>query len=306
MYRTRTEKYQTMTAFSSWAPRLAATALVLLAATASAEDASALAPGSNTAAAPHNHGTSAELIRHHRLKHLDDRLNVEPSVLRAQCRYESEISTAPPPKKVVLTFDDGPEPGQTELILETLRQHGIPAVFFLVGHKVQEHPELVERIRAEGRHVIGNHSWDHPNFHAIDVAAQTLEVEKTQAVLPPQAGPQLFRYPFGNSTCETNTLVRARGYEILGWHIDSCDWAYDHTGSVTPREAMICGVLPQHREDYVGHVVSAVRAHNGGIVLMHEIHPNTVRQLEKIIAAVKAGGFTFTSIDDPGFLTSMR
>jgi peptidoglycan/xylan/chitin deacetylase (PgdA/CDA1 family) len=52
--------------------------------------------------------------------------------------------------------------------------------------------------------------------------------------------------------------------------------------------------------------VSAVRAHHGGIVLMHEIHPNTVRQLEKIIIAILAGGYAFTTIDDPGFSSSIR
>jgi peptidoglycan/xylan/chitin deacetylase (PgdA/CDA1 family) len=263
-------------------------------------------PATNGIPAPHTHGTSAELIRHHRLKHLEARLTVDPAVLREQCRYESEISTAPPARKVVLTFDDGPEPGQTELILETLKRYNIPAVFFLVGHKVQEHPELVKRIRAAGQHVIGNHSWDHPNFHVIDAGAQALEVEKTRDILPTTAGPNNFRYPFGNSTCETNALVRSMGYDIIGWHIDSCDWAFDRSGAVDVKEALICGVLPQHRQDYVGHVVSAVRAHKGGIVLMHEIHPSTVRQLEKIIVAILAEGYAFTSIEDPEFSASLR
>jgi peptidoglycan/xylan/chitin deacetylase (PgdA/CDA1 family) len=260
----------------------------------------------NAAPTPHTHGTSAELIRHHRLKHLESRLTVDPAVLREQCRYESEISTAPPVRKVVLTFDDGPEPGQTELILETLKRYNIPAVFFLIGHKVQEHPELVERIRAAGQHVIGNHSWDHPNFHVIDAGAQAVEVQKTRDTLQTAKGQNFFRYPFGNSTCETNALVRSMGYGIVGWHIDSCDWAFDHAGAVDAKEAMICGVLPQHRQDYVSHVVSAVRAHHGGIVLMHEIHPNTIRQLEKIIVAIHAEGYAFTSLEDPGFSSSIR
>jgi peptidoglycan/xylan/chitin deacetylase (PgdA/CDA1 family) len=76
--------------------------------------------------------------------------------------------------------------------------------------------------------------------------------------------------------------------------------------SVDAKEALICGVLPQHRQDYVSHVVSAVRAHHGGIVLMHEIHPNAVRQLEKIILAILAEGYAFTSMEDPGFSSSIR
>jgi peptidoglycan/xylan/chitin deacetylase (PgdA/CDA1 family) len=258
------------------------------------------------ASSGNGHGISSELIRHHRLRHLDAHLTIDPAVLREQCRYESEISTAPPAKKVVLTFDDGPEPEQTELILKTLRQYGIPGAFFVVGHKVKEHPELLEMILHEGHHVVGNHSWDHPNFHAIDPAAQALEVVHTRSILALPGTHGYFRYPFGNSTCESNALVRSMGYSIVGWHIDSCDWAFDARGEVDAREAMICGVLPQNRKDFVGHVVSRVRAHNGGIVLLHEIHPKTVRQLDAIIKSILADGYTFASLTDPEFSTALR
>ena len=69
-------------------------------------------------------------IREFHLKRLDDRLNVDPKILEEQCRYESDISTTPPAKRVVLTFDDGPEPGQTELILDILKKYNIYAAFF--------------------------------------------------------------------------------------------------------------------------------------------------------------------------------
>ena len=292
--------------FSRSRRRLAAVVAAFHLAVPAAEVEPAPNPTGSGAGLAHNHGISTDLIRQHRLKRLDARLTTEPAVLREQCRYESEISTAPPHKKVVLTFDDGPEPGQTELILETLNRYKIPAAFFLVGHKAQEHPELVEKIKATGQHVIGNHSWDHPNFHVIEPSAQATEVEKTRATLPINKVQNYFRYPFGNSTCETNVLLRSMGYGIIGWHIDSCDWAFDRTGAVDTKEAMICGVLPQHQQDYVNHVVSTVRAHHGGIVLMHEIHPNTIKQLEKIIQAIYAGGYVFASIEDPGFSSSIR
>lgn len=96
------------------------------------------------------------------------------------------------------------------------------------------------------------------------------------------------------------------GYSIVGWHIDSCDWAFDGRGEVDGKEAMICGVLPQNRKDFVGHVVSGIRAHNGGIVLLHEIHPSTVRQLEVIIKRVLAEGYAFVSLADPAFAPSLR
>lgn len=279
--------------------------------TASTPSPAAVAPGPLTPPASPPQSTqesqaASQLSREHRLQHLETRLNTAPDVLRTQCRYESEIASAPARGKVVLTFDDGPEPGQTEFILETLRRHRAPAAFFLVGHKVQQHPELVQLIRAEGVHQIGNHSWDHPNFHDIAVDAQALEVERTRSVLPIDGGATWFRYPYGNATCETNQLAHQLGYRIVGWHIDSCDWAFDHSGAVDPKEAAICGVLPQHHSDFVAHVLSAVRAHNGGIVLLHEIHPHTIRQLDAILTGLTQAGYSFTSLADPDYAASLR
>jgi peptidoglycan/xylan/chitin deacetylase (PgdA/CDA1 family) len=245
-------------------------------------------------------------IRKHHLSRLDERQRTEALVLRQTCKYESEISTAPPGKRVVLSFDDGPDPVQTEYILEILKKHDISGAFFLIGEKAKSHPALVAKIRESGRHTIGNHSWDHPNFHDISTSQQADEVLKYEE--SPSAGPVklLFRYPYGNSTCDTNELLHTRGYRIVGWHIDSCDWAFDKSGSVDAKEALSCGVLAQNKNNYIEHVVSTVRAHNGGIVLMHEIHPNTIKMLEEIIVRLKQEGVTFGSIEDTDFVSSLR
>lgn len=252
------------------------------------------------------HPVDAATIRLHRLNHFNVKLNTDSAELHARCTYESDISTAPPKKLVVLTFDDGPAPGHTEFILDTLKRHQIRAAFFMIGEQAQRHPELVARVAAEGHHLIGNYSWDHPNFHSIDAAEQALEVEKSEGVLINKMSPRLFRYPYGNSSCETNELLHRNGYKIVGWHIDSCDWAFDKSGIVDAKEAAICGVLPQFHKDYVGHVLSALRAHNGGIILMHEIHPNTLQKLDAIITAALEDGFVFGSLDDPAFAQAMR
>lgn len=258
--------------------------------------------------AQEGHSISEETasIRKHHLKRLEDRVNVAPLVLQQACRYESEISTAPPAKRVVLSFDDGPDMSQTEYILEVLRKHDIAGAFFLIGEKAKSHPELVAKILAAGRHTVGNHSWDHPNFHDISPAQQAEEVLKYEDA--PSTGPVklLFRYPYGNSSCETNDLLHKRGYRIVGWHVDSCDWAFDKDGSVDAREALSCGVLAQNRSNYVEHVVSTVRAHKGGIVLMHEIHANTIRKLDEIIGRLKEEGFVFGSIEDIDFAPTLR
>jgi peptidoglycan/xylan/chitin deacetylase (PgdA/CDA1 family) len=247
-----------------------------------------------------------EHIRKHHLNRLVDKLISDPKELEASCKYESEIATPPPLNRVALTFDDGPAPGATEEILVLLQKYHISATFFMVGKKAEQYPELVAKVRAAQHSVIANHSWDHPNFHDISAAEQSNEVLRNEQVLAADLQPKLFRYPYGNSSCETNALVRARGYRIVGWHIDSCDWAYDKTGTVDAKEALSCGVPAQYRSDYVGHVVAAARAHKGGIILMHEIHPNTLKQLEAVIVQLQAEGFVFGNVQDAEFASSLR
>ncbi len=263
-------------------------------------------PSEPTAQHAHRLDQETAKIRRHHFSRLDDHLQLDAEHLRQSCKYESEISTPPPGKRVVLSFDDGPDPVQTDYILDILNKYEISGTFFLIGEKAKAHPELVSKILMSGHHTIGNHSWDHPNFHEISVQAQSEEILRYEA--EPSVGPikRLFRYPYGNSSCEANALLHDRQYRIIGWHVDSCDWAFDKTGSIDSKEALSCGVLFQNKSNYVEHVVSTVRAHNGGIVLMHEIHPNTLKKLEDIIIRLKQEGFMFSSIEEPDFESSLR
>jgi len=254
----------------------------------------------------HTPSEESQITRKHRMKKLEERLTVDAETLHHQCRYESEIAEAPPEKKVLLTFDDGPEPGQTEYILSVLKKYDVPATFFMIGEKVQAHPELVALVRASNHALIGNHSWSHPNFHDIPAAEQTTEVDKTSALLAKTVEEQYFRYPYGNSSCGTNELLKSRGYKIVGWHVDTCDWAFDHKGVVDLKEALSCGVLPQNRDNFFEHVISSVRAHNGGIILMHEIHPNTLKQLDGLVKQLLADGYIFGSLNDAAFAKYLR
>jgi peptidoglycan/xylan/chitin deacetylase (PgdA/CDA1 family) len=249
---------------------------------------------------------ATDLIRFHRFDHLQFKADQNQEALKNQCRYESEVSIAPPKGKVILSFDDGPNPEQTPYILDILAKHNIPGSFFLVGHRAKQHPELIEKILLTRKHVIGNHSWNHPNFHEISPEEQFTEISKTKDALPPSSGHLFFRYPYGNSTCNANQFLHQQGYKIVGWHIDSCDWAFDSHGFVDSKEALSCGVLPQNTHNFVNHVVSSIRAHNGGILLMHEIHPSTLHQLEEIVIQLKASSFIFTTVEDSAFESVMR
>nr|WP_255719537.1 polysaccharide deacetylase family protein [Pelomonas sp. P8] len=233
-------------------------------------------------------------------------MNRPAEELTQSCRFESDITTPPPAGLVSLTFDDGPEPGATEAILALLDQHHIPASFFFIAAKAQRHPELAALVKAHPLALVGNHSWSHPNFHDIGVPTQTSELVRSDASLAALVAPKLFRYPYGNASCEANAELQRLGYRIVGWHVDSCDWAFDKTGSIDAHEAKICGVDKAHRNHFVDHVVAALKARKGGIVLMHEIHPHTLAQLGALIERLLAEGFQFAPLTHPAFEPSLR
>ena len=268
----------------------------------------ASAPVASAAASAASHArTHAAVLRHAHLVRLQEHLEKPEEELVRSCRFESDIATLPPQGVVALTFDDGPEPGRTETILAVLARHHVPATFFLIAEKAKAHPDLVAAMRALPGAVIGNHSWSHPNFHDIPVETQTHEVDSADALLHADLGATpLFRYPYGNSSCETNALVRTMGYRIVGWHVDSCDWAFDGPSGLTPAEALSCGVLPAYRRDFVGHVVASVRAHRGGVVLMHETQHISVDNLETLITTLEAEGYRFSTPAAPEFASSLR
>ena len=102
---------------------------------------------------------------------------------------------------VALTFDDGPDPRSTPLLLELLRGTGQPAAFFCVGQRVAAHPELAARIVREG-HLLENHSYTHSDTtNLFTVARLRAELEQTQAAIRQAAGvaPRCFRPPMGLS-----------------------------------------------------------------------------------------------------------
>jgi peptidoglycan/xylan/chitin deacetylase (PgdA/CDA1 family) len=258
---------------------LASTALMVLPLRGHAQ-AAATPPAS---AAP-AHSAHVEAMRHTHLVRLQEHLEKPEEELHRTCRFESDIATLPPEGVVALTFDDGPEPGRTEAILAVLARRQVPATFFLIAEKAKAHPDLVAQVRALPGAVIGNHSWSHPNFHDIPVPEQAHEVDSADALLHSELGATpLFRYPYGNSSCATNERVHTMGYRIVGWHVDSCDWAFDGPKGLSAAEALSCGVLSVYRRDFLGHIVASVRAHRGGVVLMHETHDISVDNLAALV-----------------------
>ncbi len=204
-------------------------------------------------------------------------------------------------KRVALTFDDGPSVKLTPRVLAILRRHRVPAAFFLVGQRIRGRAarRLVADIAADPLFVVGNHSFTHPQLDRMELSAATAEIDRAGRVIAEAAGApaRWFRFPYSRSTCATADLVRARGYRIAGWHVDSADWCYA-AGGGRCRAQLWRDVPEELRDDMVGLILHRVRATDGGIVLLHDIHWRTVDQLERIITTLKQDGFRFVRLDD--------
>jgi peptidoglycan/xylan/chitin deacetylase (PgdA/CDA1 family) len=208
--------------------------------------------------------------------------------------------------RVALTFDDGPSPANTPYVLAVLEKYNVPATFFVKGNNASSYRSLLEREAGTSNVTIGNHSWSHPDFHTLSAASQAKQLISTDNVLGSLQHPRYFRYPYGNSTCATNQLAHSRGYKIVGWHVDSCDWAFNKTGAVSAKDARICEVSRRNVHNFRGHVMEQLLQHHGGILLMHDIQPNTIHQLDQLIAELLHAGFTFGSLEERGFQASLR
>jgi peptidoglycan/xylan/chitin deacetylase (PgdA/CDA1 family) len=127
--------------------------------------------------------------------------------------------------EMALTFDDGPNPAFTPRLLDVLASHDVRATFFLLGGHAQTEPELVRRIVAAG-HLIGNHSWSHPNLALTSPRRVQDELAWTSETLEQIAGAPIrfFRPPFGARRPEVLRAARSLGMVPVMWNAMTTDW----------------------------------------------------------------------------------
>ena len=126
----------------------------------------------------------------------------------------------PTEHSVYLTFDDGPIPESTPFILDTLREHGVKATFFMVGENVQRYPELYHRILEEG-HSVGNHTYNHMGSLRHYVATYVKNTEKANELIHSN----LFRPPHGWMWLGAYNLLRKK-YKIVMWDLVTRDYSH--------------------------------------------------------------------------------
>lgn len=201
-------------------------------------------------------------------------------------------------RKLVLTFDDGPDPEWTPQILDILGREHVPAAFFLVGINAENNIPLVKRIYREG-HELGNHSFTHPNMAAISKNRAVLEMESTRLLLECITGHStiLFRAPFNADyepekmdELEPVALARTKNYLDVGESIDPLDWEPG-----VDADTIVTRII-RRKEELERAGVS------GNIILLHDAGGKsrraTVEALPKIISYFRQKGYSFTTVAD--------
>jgi len=130
--------------------------------------------------------------------------------------------------KVLLTFDDGPNPGTTEIILKKLSDENIKALFFCVGENVQKYPELIHQIKDEG-HSFGNHTFNHKILSKISADEKDYQIISVNKIFIDQFDINLkyFRPSHGRFQLSTSSLMKKHHLKNIMWSLLTYDYKND-------------------------------------------------------------------------------
>lgn len=195
------------------------------------------------------------------------------AVLRPGCQWLGPVVRRHPGSGVLVTIDDGPDPHDTPRLLDLLDQHGVKAVFFMIGNKVAAHPELAREVLRRG-HEIGNHTMTHPqaSFWCAGPWRTWREIMACQKVIEDTTGirPSWFRAPVGHRNLFTHPIARMAGLEVMAWSRRGFDAVEKDPEKVLAR------ILPGMCD--------------GDIVLLHEATPIAAEVLTGVLASLPPRG----------------
>jgi len=208
-------------------------------------------------------------------------------VIASSCENQLIENVVVTNKTIALTFDDGPDPINTNLILDVLKEEDVKATFFLIGKKMKQYPLVTERIFEEG-HCLANHTYTHTDLKGKSFKNVYLNILQTEQILDSVCGKTLkiFRPPWGHITSEEKTGLTRFGFKIVLWDVNSMDFK----PSITVNEI-------------INNVMSGVG--DKKIVLFHDSdyqckasRRNTALALPQIIDSLKEMGYRFVTIDE--------
>ncbi|MFD8448130.1 polysaccharide deacetylase family protein [Streptomyces coelicoflavus] len=170
---------------------------------------------------------------------------------------------------VGLTFDDGPS-GNTQSLLNALRQNGLRATMFNQGQYAAQNPSLV-RAQVDAGMWVGNHSYTHPHMTQLGQAQMDSEISRTQQAIAGAGGgtPKLFRPPYGETNATLRSVEAKYGLTEVIWDVDSQDWNNASTDAI---------------------VQAVSRLGNGQVILMHDWPANTLAAIPRIAQTLAGKG----------------
>ncbi len=203
----------------------------------------------------------------------EDEMGSEAAEEEADEASNSEIEET---KKIALTFDDGPDPEYTPILLDGLRERGVQATFFLLGQQIEMYPEIVEEMCADG-HEISVHSYEHVNLEAISEAEACMQIQQTGDLICSLTGewPAFVRPPYGNWP---SAMDNDFSMITVLWDVDPLDWATEDTSLIVQR-------ILENVEEY-------------DIILLHDASESSVQAALQVIDILRQENYQFVTVEE--------
>ncbi|HBI1662774.1 TPA: polysaccharide deacetylase family protein [Enterococcus faecalis] len=210
-----------------------------------------------------------------KVKHSSDK-EESSKKLKKDIEQKKQVEQTESKKSVALSFDDGPNPGTTKQLLEILKEKQVHATFFVLGENANKFPEIVKQAKKEG-HEIGSHTFDHQNLTQLSTDEVKTEISKTDEVLEKIIGEkaEFLRPPYGSIT---ELVARLTNRPIIDWSVDSEDW------------------IIRNSEQIFQKIIGAI--YDGSILLFHDIYPETVSVIPRIIDYLHEQGYQIETVGE--------
>jgi peptidoglycan-N-acetylglucosamine deacetylase len=202
------------------------------------------------------------------------------TVLAAQFFVPALCEAGPSGNAIAITFDDGPIAGNTEKVLDILKEHSVKSTFFCIGHRVKENPNVIKRMVDEG-HVLGNHSyWHRKTFDLFPTNRVEEELMDTNLAIYQTAGvvPRFFRPPYGVTNPMIAKAVGRQKFTVIGWSVRSFD------------------TIIKDKKKLFNRVTRQLKA--GDIVLFHDYSESMLSILPDFLKHVNKLGLKVVRVDE--------
>lgn len=183
-------------------------------------------------------------------------------------------------QKIALTFDDGPNSGVTERIVDILSVNGASATFFVNGTKAEKYPEILKKI-VHSKCILANHGYEHKSIKKISSSEYIRGIDKTDSLISEYNVKRnlLFRPPYGDIKLLSLIKILIKKYTVVMWSLDSKDT------EIRDSKKLI-------------NYFEGIELKNGDIILLHDDYRHTMEALTTIIDIIKSRGFELVTVDE--------